>query len=127
MIIGTGIDLVAVSRIEKLILESSGFRERVFSAEEIAYCESIKNRFECYAARFAAKEAFAKATGLGIWGGIPMNEVQVRNKPNGAPELILSELASASLNSFDSVRIHLSLSHTKDNAIAIVTIEKCSI
>lgn len=127
MIIGIGIDLVEVSRVEKLILESDGFKERVFSADEIAYCESKKNRFESYAARFAAKEAFAKSTGLGIYGGIPMYEVQVHNKPNGSPELILSEQARASLNSIDSFRIHLSLAHTKDNAIAIVTIEKCSI
>ncbi|MFM8950120.1 MAG: holo-ACP synthase, partial [Bacteroidota bacterium] len=89
MIIGIGTDLVDVSRIEKLVLESDGFKERVFSSVEITYCESGKNRFERYAARFAAKEAFAKALGIGNFGGIPMNAVSVIHGENQKPELHL--------------------------------------
>lgn len=124
MILGIGVDLVSVERIEKSILQTSGFRERVFSTEEIEYCEHKKNRFESYAARFAAKEAFAKATGLGIFGGVPMNQVHVRNQANGLPELILSVQAQAVIASFGTTRIHLSLSHSQDTAIAYVIIER---
>ncbi|MEY3343608.1 MAG: holo-[acyl-carrier-protein] synthase [Bacteroidota bacterium] len=124
MIIGIGIDLVEVARIEKLILGTDGFLERVFSKDEIAYCEKKKNRFEGYAARFAAKEAFAKATGLGIFGGVPMNGIYVNNLSNGSPELHFTEQAKAALLHLGNIKIHLSMSHTSELATAMVVIEK---
>ncbi|MFN5323549.1 MAG: holo-ACP synthase [Bacteroidota bacterium] len=124
MIVGIGIDLIDVARIEKLIVESSGFKERVFSPTEIDYCDSGKNRFERYAARFAAKEAFAKATGLGIFGSISMNEVFVIHQSDGKPELQFSTKAKSILDQIGIDKIHLSLSHSDHSAIATVVLEK---
>lgn len=124
MIKGIGIDLVDIEKIEKLLKESNGFRERVFSTEEIEYCESKKKQFESYAARFAAKEAFAKATGLGIFGSISMNEVFVIHQSDGKPELQFSTKAKSILDQIGIDKIHLSLSHSDHSAIATVVLEK---
>lgn len=123
MIIGIGTDLVEVSRIEKLVLESNGFKERVFSPIEISYCESGKNRFERYAARFAAKEAFAKALGIGIFGGIPMNAVSVIHGENQKPELQIDSSFADQIPILEGVKVLLSISHTATLAIAFVVLD----
>ncbi|MFN5222561.1 MAG: holo-ACP synthase [Bacteroidota bacterium] len=123
MIIGIGTDLVEVSRVEKLIRESVGFKERVFSPSEISYCESGKNRFERYAARFAAKEAFAKALGIGIWGGIPMNAISVIHGENQRPEIKIDPAFESQISDLIGTKIHLSLSHTSTKAIAFVVLD----
>jgi len=123
VIIGIGTDLVEVSRIEKLVLESHGFKERVFSPSEISYCESGKNRFERFAARFAAKEAFAKALGIGIFGVIPMYALEVRHGDNHKPYLFISNLFFEKVPQLNCSRIHLSISHTEHYATATVVIE----
>ncbi|MFM7054753.1 MAG: holo-ACP synthase [Bacteroidota bacterium] len=123
MIIGIGTDLVDVSRIEKLVLESDGFKERVFSEDEISYCESGKNRFERYAARFAAKEAFAKALGVGIFGGIPMNAVSVIHGKNQKPELHLDPNFASRIPILEGAKVLLSISHDSTHSIAFVVLE----
>ena len=77
MVTGIGIDLIETARVEEKIAKDSGFREYVFSENEIAYCESKTNRFEHFAARFAAKEALLKALGTGFPGGLVLNEIDV--------------------------------------------------
>lgn len=123
MIVGIGIDLVEVARIEKLIVESSGFKERVFSMIEIEYCESGKNRFERYAARFAAKEAFAKALGIGIYGGIPMNTVSVIHGENQRPEIKIDPSLNSQIPILKGMDVLLSISHTATHAVAFVVLE----
>ena len=89
MIAGLGTDLIEVERITNSINKESGFREMIFSKNEIVYCESKTNKFECYAARFAAKEAFFKALGTGWPEGTNFNEVEVIHDRMGKPEINL--------------------------------------
>ena len=124
MITGLGTDLVEVERIAASLNRESGFREMVFSANEITYCESKANKFECYAARFAAKEAFFKALGTGWPGGTNFNEVEIIHDVNGKPEINLLGQTQKKLTSWGITKILVSLSHVKTMATAVVMIEK---
>jgi holo-[acyl-carrier protein] synthase len=122
MIIGIGTDIAEIDRIRKSV-EKEAFKTRVFSAAEIAYCESKANSAESFAARFAAKEAFFKAVGTGWRGGMAFNEVEVLNDELGKPTLnIIGE--TANIVKEKNIRvIHVSLSHVKDVAMATVVLE----
>jgi len=124
MIAGLGIDIVEVERIEEKIQKGNGFRELVFSANEIAYCESKTNKFEHYAARFAAKEAFFKALGTGWLNGTAFNEVEIINNEIGKPEIVLLNETGATIGSMNFSNILVSLTHVKKMASAVVIIEK---
>lgn len=121
---GVGIDMVEVERMAASIKKESGFREMVFSKAEIAYCESKKNKFEHYAARFAAKEAFFKALGTGWLENTLFNEVEITNTDNGKPELKLLGSTLATINTMGIKKVLVSLSHIKKIASAVVIIEK---
>ncbi|CAN5546239.1 holo-[acyl-carrier-protein] synthase [soil metagenome] len=124
MIIGVGIDMIEVDRVTEKVNKDNGFREKIFSEKEIAFCESKKNRTESYAARFAAKEAFLKATGFGLTLGHQLSEIEVINDDLGKPSfnLIGSFKTKAIDNSWN--RIHLSISHLQNVACAVVIIEQ---
>src|SRR5271155_4125311 len=93
-IVGTGVDLAEVDRIEKSLKTFGGrFQQRVFTPGEIAYCERFKNRAERYAARFAAKEAGMKALGTGWRRGIRWVDLEVVREPSGKPTLRLAGVA----------------------------------
>ena len=124
MIEGVGIDIIDVDRIAQRIEKENGFKEMIFSAEEISYCESKVHKFEYYAARFAAKEAFFKALGTGWLAGTNFNEVTIINNIEGKPELILSGETKRTLLALEDATIKVSLSHLKTIATAIVIIEK---
>jgi len=124
MIAGLGIDIVEVERIEEKIQKDNGFRELVFSKNEIAYCESKTNKFEHYAARFAAKEAFFKALGTGWLNGTAFNEVEIINNEIGKPEIVLLDKTGATISSMNFSNILVSLTHIKKMASAVVIIEK---
>ncbi len=124
MIDGIGIDIIEVERIATSISRESGFKEMVFSKKEIDYCEAKANKFEHYAARFAAKEAFLKAVGTGWAEGTHFNEIEITNEGEGKPALALlgetqKKIASSGIN-----KILVSLSHLKTMAAAVVIIEK---
>ena len=121
---GVGIDMIEVERVAKSINKESGFREMVFSKAEIAYCESKTNKFEHYAARFAAKEAFFKALGTGWTENTLFNEVEIINNKDGKPEVALSGSTSETVNTMGVKKILVSLSHLKTIASAVVIIEK---
>src|SRR3954466_4076482 len=89
MISGLGIDMIEVERVCEKMTRAEGFRELVFSKNEIEYCEKKKNKFEHYAARFAAKEAFYKAIGAGWMNGTAFNEIEITNDEKGKPLLQL--------------------------------------
>ncbi|MGN7721474.1 holo-ACP synthase [Chitinophaga sp. 22620] len=117
---GIGTDIVEVDRIAAKIGKEQGFRELVFTPLEIAYCEKQVNKFESYAARFAAKEAFLKALGTGYGGsGIHFNEIEVRNDAAGKPELFLIGSAAPKM---EGLNVLLSMSHIKAVAMATVVI-----
>jgi holo-[acyl-carrier protein] synthase len=123
MIFGVGIDMIEVERVAHRISSQTGFREKVFSKSEIAYCEAQGDRSaQHYAARFCAKEAFLKATGQGMNLTFELNQIEVRQKEGGMPELhLLAELGR--LQKQNQWDIHVSLTHLAATAAAVVVIE----
>jgi len=122
MITGIGTDIVEVDRISKSI-ENERFISKVFSKNEILYCESKINKAENYAVRFAAKEAFAKALGLGFRGEIALIEIEVVNDNIGKPSIITSGKTLEFVSNRNIKSVHISLSHTKSMAMATVILE----
>jgi holo-[acyl-carrier protein] synthase len=122
MILGLGIDIVHVGRIRHW--ESvPGLVERYFHPEEIADARSRgEGASYSLAARFAAKEAFGKALGTGL-AGLRLGDIQVVNDRNGRPEIVLHGSARARLGAVGGSRVHVSLTHESDNAVAIAVIE----
>jgi holo-[acyl-carrier protein] synthase len=124
MIVGTGIDIVEVPRIAAAIQRfDARFLRRIFTADEIRYCDSKHNRAERYAARFAAKEAGMKALGTGLRHGISWRELEVRNLAGGRPMLCFSGKAAEIAARLGAKNASLSLSHTAQQAIAQVILE----
>jgi holo-[acyl-carrier protein] synthase len=101
-----------------------GFREKIFSEGEIAYCEQMKNKFQHYAARFSAKEAFMKALGTGWRDGIRFVEIEVVHDPLGKPLLVLAGKAKELAEKAGLGEMHVSLSHVKEIASAVVVVER---
>ena len=124
MILGIGTDIIEVKRVADKIGRNIGFQELVFSAEEISYCEKQTHKFEHYAARFAAKEAFLKALGTGWINGTSFNEIEVTHNSDGQPQINLRGETAATLAPRKISRIHVSLSHQKTTAIAFVLLEQ---
>lgn len=125
MVIGLGTDLTEVARIEKS-LERFGdhFLARVYTPGEIAYCHARKkSSAESFAARFAAKEAGAKALGTGISRGVGWREFEVQRQPGQAPQLILHGRALEIAKALGIDRLSLSLTHTRGMAMAVVIAE----
>jgi holo-[acyl-carrier protein] synthase len=124
MIVGTGIDIAEVPRIEASIARfGDRFLHRIFTEAEILYCESKANRIERYAARFAAKEAAMKAIGTGWNHGVAWRDVEVCRQPGGRPTIAFHGKAAAFAAKLGAVHVALSLSHTKEYAIAQVILE----
>ena len=125
MIVGTGVDLCEVDRIEKSI-ERFGdkFVKRVYTSAEIAYVERKANRFERYAARFAAKEAGMKAIGTGWRHGVRWQDFEVTNLPSGKPTLRFHGVAAEVAERLGVTNVALSLTHTRELGMAHVILEK---
>jgi holo-[acyl-carrier protein] synthase len=124
MIVGTGVDISEVPRIQSSIERfGTRFLNRVFTESEIRYCDSKINRAERYAARFAAKEASMKAIGTGLRHGITWHDVEVTRLPSGRPTITFHGVAAQFAEKLGMKRAHLSLSHTKEHAIAFVILE----
>lgn len=123
MIAGLGIDIIEVARIAEKIEKENGFRELVFSAREIAYCESKAHKHEHYAARFAAKEAFFKALGTGWLNGTAFNEVEIINNSLGKPEIVLLGGTNETVGALGKFSITVALTHIKSTASAVVILE----
>ena len=123
-IFGIGTDIVSIERI-KSSLKNKNFVNRVFHEKEISKCKKIKNSTNCYAKRFAAKEAFSKALGTGISNGINFNEIVILNKRSGKPYInIIGQTKKTLSKKFNRKKstISLSLSDEKKYAVAFVTI-----
>ena len=124
MIIGAGVDIAEVPRLERAIARyGARFLERVFTPLEIEYCDRHKNRFERYAARFAAKEAGMKALGVGWRGGIRWRDLEVVNLRDGKPTLRLHGEAARIAAKRKVRNVSLSLTHTQRQALAQVILE----
>ncbi len=123
-ILGIGIDAIEPARIEQLLATSEDrFVQRIFTAEEIAYCESKKNRAQHYAARFAAKEALMKALGTGKQLGLTWKDIEVTHDELGQPLIRLSGRGLLLAKERGVTAIHLSLTHLRHLALAVVILE----
>lgn len=116
--------MIEVDRVASKIGKDMGFRELVFSPVEISYCEAMADKYQHYAARFAAKEAFFKALGTGWLKGTAFNEVEISNNADGKPELTLIGQTAELLKEQGPLKISVSITHLKTIASAIVIIEK---
>jgi len=125
MIFGTGTDIVEVARIEKSATRTQSFLDKLFTKDEQEYCEAQKaGKFQSYAARFAAKEAFFKALGTGYRYGMAFKEIEVKNDNLGKPEITVHGKVKDFVSEQKITNIHLSLSHVKEMALAFVVLEK---
>lgn len=126
MILGVGVDLVEVPRMQRILDRpwARRFIERVFRPEEIAVCKGAARPAEAYAARFAAKEAVVKALGTGFSKGITPAAIVVCGGERTRPTIRLQAKALALAESENISDIHVSLTHTAKSACAMVVIEK---
>jgi holo-[acyl-carrier protein] synthase len=125
VIVGSGIDIAEVDRIRESV-ERYGprFVERVFTPAEIAYVQRKANKYERFAARFAAKEAGMKAIGTGWRRGVRWQDFEVTNLPSGKPTLKFHGVAAQFAERLGVRNVSLSLTHTKENAMAFVVLEE---
>ena len=122
MIFGIGVDVVHVNRMKRWH-GVPGLLERYFHPEELSEALSKGSGADLsLAARFAAKEALGKALGKGLTG-IILKDIMVKNRHNGQPEILVSGTALDALRQSGAARIHVSLTHERDNAIAMVVLE----
>lgn len=114
-----------MARIRKQIeTKSSSFASKIFTGKEIDYCESkLKNKSQNYAVRFAAKEAFFKALGTGWRDGLSWKDVEIENDELGKPNVILHGKSKRITQENSILKIHISLSHIKEVAVAVVILE----
>ncbi len=125
MIVGTGIDIAEVPRIaQALNRHGERFLHRVYTEGEINYCDSKANRIERYAARFAAKEAAMKALGTGWNHGVRWRDIEVSRLPGGRPTIKFYGKAAEFAARLGMTNVALSISHTSEQAIAQVILEK---
>ncbi|MEE8316801.1 MAG: holo-ACP synthase [Syntrophobacteria bacterium] len=124
MIRGIGVDIVKVDRIEQAV-ERWGYRflKRIFTAAEIERCQQRARPAQCLALRFAAKEAFAKALGLGMRKGLRWRDIEVVHDHLGKPDLLLHNQAQRLLEAMEASRTWLSLSDERESALAVVVLE----
>jgi holo-[acyl-carrier protein] synthase len=126
MIYGIGVDLVRISRMSRVVERwGDRFIKRVFTPDEIKTC--FKRAFppSAFALRFAAKEAFSKAMGLGITRGMVWRDIEVFNDPVGKPGLKVHGKSARLCDEKNITNIHLSLTDEIEYAIAMVVLEKC--
>ena len=124
MIRGVGIDLIHIDRIEQAVERwGQRFLQRIFTTAEIERCQKLHRPAQCLALRFAAKEAFAKALGLGMRKGLRWSDVEVVNDDLGKPGLRLHNRAKQLLAATEAKKTWLSLSDERDSAVAVVVLE----
>ncbi len=125
MIVGVGVDIVEIGRLRgTLEKQKDRFLRRVFTTAEQEYCDAHRDAVPHYAARFAAKEALFKAIGTGWAKGVSWLDVSVLRGREGPPVMTLGGEALRVSDSLGVTRVHVSLSHSVENAVAIVILEK---
>lgn len=124
LIVGLGLDISEIDRIEAaLTRHGTAILQRLYTTQEIAYCESHKNKFERYAGRFAAKEAGMKALGTGWRRGVRWRDLEVVRQPSGKPTLQLAGVALQIANGLGVKNISLTITHSGNLALAEVIFE----
>ncbi len=123
LIFGIGTDIIEVDRVLFQLTETDGFKEKLFTPEEIKYCESKRYPAQHFAGRFAAKEAFFKATGTGWGSGYAFDQLEIINDKSGNPKLIVKGKAEEFIKINKITNIHVSIAHLKNIANAFVVLE----
>jgi holo-[acyl-carrier protein] synthase len=122
-VVGIGVDIIEVARMrEALNRHPERFPDRVFTADERRYCAAGAHPEERYAVRYAAKEAVMKALGTGWARGVGFRDIEVTRGPDGAPDIRLGGKAAQRAGEMGVERIHLSLSHGREQAVAMVVL-----
>ena len=124
MVFGIGTDIIEIQRVAEKLRRTEGLKKRVFTPREIAYCESKAKSAQHFAARFAAKEAFLKAIGTGWRGGYRFVDIEILNNEQGKPELVVQGKVKDFCMENGITGFHVTLSHIKDLAKAVVVLEK---
>jgi len=124
MIVGVGIDIVEIDRIERLMNEKGDlFMRRVFTDWEVATCNARARPMQHFAGRFAAKEAAFKALGTGLGSGVSWKSVELVNEPSGRPVLRLGGAAAEHMKKLGATKVWVSVSHGLAHAVATVVME----
>ena len=123
-ILGTGIDIVENYRLKKLLLKKkSNFKNKIFTNNEIAYCEKKSNITNCYSKRFAAKEAFVKALGTGFRENINFKDIEVVKNHYGKPHLLINKkIINKIKTSFKVKKFNILLSISDENKYSIASV-----
>lgn len=125
MISGIGTDIVAIERFQRFVdNNNTALLQRLFTDQERTLCSARKNSASCYAARFAAKEAFLKALGTGLRDGLSWHDMEIMHNELGKPDLLLTGKALEFFAAQGLSTAFLSISHDSGNAIAMVVLEK---
>jgi holo-[acyl-carrier protein] synthase len=124
MVIGLGVDIVSVQEMTRNIDDVEGFLTEVFTTDEIAECRGRPNSYECFAARFAAKEAFMKAIGTGWSDEIDFQCISVKSDGSSVPELVLNKAVQNFLMPRIPYSIFLTLTHVPEYACAVVVLDR---
>ena len=122
MVLGVGTDMVEIVRVRQAIEKNPHFLERIYTEQEIAYCKRKADPWQSLAARFAAKEAVGKALGTGI-GMLGLKNIEIINETGGQPKVVLHGAAEEQALLRNIRRVHISLSHSKEYAIATAVLE----
>jgi len=123
LIFGIGTDIIEVDRVKLQLSKEKGLKEELFSPDEIEYCESKRYPEQHFAGKYAAKEAFFKATGTGWGSGYAFKQVEVLTDETGKPEMIVNGKAKAFITKHKIENIHVTVSHVKTMATATVILE----
>ena len=127
-ILGTGIDIVENYRLREILLKKkSNFKKKIFTINEVVYCEKKSNSISCYSKRFAAKEAFVKALGIGFKKNINFKDIEVVNNAYGKPYIFINKKIANKIKTLFKVKkfnILLSIADEKKYSIASVIISK---
>lgn len=125
MIVGIGVDIVEIERLRAVLeRQKDRFLRRVFTPGEQEYCSKHRDPVPHYAVRFAAKESLFKALGTGWSGGVSWQNVEILRKGGGAPTVSLSGAAGDAARRLGAKNIHVSLSHSDQNAVAVIVLER---
>jgi len=125
MIVGVGVDIVEIGRIDGLARRhGKAFLSKVFSEDELAYCHGKRRAAEHLAARFAAREAVLKALGTGLRGRMSWKDIEIAKGPLDEPKVRLKGPVAACAKKLRVKRLHVSLSHTEAYAVAVAVAER---
>jgi holo-[acyl-carrier protein] synthase len=124
LVFGIGTDIIEIQRVADKLRRTGGLKKRVFTPREIAYCESKAKSAQHFAARFAAKEAFLKAIGTGWRSGYRFVDIEILNNEQGKPGIVVQGKVKDFCQENGITGFHVTLSHIKDLAKAVVVLEK---